>query len=225
MITASDISGIGGYYYDSDLGFYYLQSRYYDPGVKRFINADGYVSTGQGLLGYNMFSYCGNNPVNRVDYSGDSWIAIAGLVAIFAIVLSTFTSSDDDSVSEEEQKNIDKAVETAEAAGVVYQKGEVIITYDMNDFKNIDSSARHHFYNALYQRNLDVAKENQAEPMSYYHIKWEAEWHLYASYLNIPNAEKVMLNTNETKLSMIQRGVDYFLKYLSEDQIWLLSKK
>lgn len=36
----------------------------------RFINADAYTSTGQGLLGNNMFAYCGNNPVNRVDYTG-----------------------------------------------------------------------------------------------------------------------------------------------------------
>ena len=56
-----------GYHYDTDTGFYYLQSRYYDPAVGRFINADAFASTGQGLLGYNMFVYCGNNPVNRAD--------------------------------------------------------------------------------------------------------------------------------------------------------------
>ena len=87
MITASDISGIGGYYYDSDLGFYYLQSRYYDPGVKRFINADGYVSTGQGLLGYNMFAYCGNNPVMYTDPSGHipEWIKTAIDIGLYII--------------------------------------------------------------------------------------------------------------------------------------------
>ena len=60
-----------GYYYDSDLGFYYLQSRYYDPNTCRFINADSYVSTGQGILGYNMFAYCNNNPVMYVDPAGN----------------------------------------------------------------------------------------------------------------------------------------------------------
>ncbi|MBQ1410316.1 MAG: RHS repeat-associated core domain-containing protein [Oscillospiraceae bacterium] len=59
-----------GYYYDTETGFYYLQSRYYDPIVKRFINADSYGSTGTGLLGYNMFAYCENNPVNSVDQAG-----------------------------------------------------------------------------------------------------------------------------------------------------------
>ena len=60
-----------GYYYDRDTGFYYLNSRYYDPKIGRFINADSYVSTGQGIVGYNMFAYCGNNPVNKSDPMGD----------------------------------------------------------------------------------------------------------------------------------------------------------
>ena len=49
-----------------------MQSRYYDPAIGRFINADSYVSTGQGVLGFNMFAYCRNNPVNRVDAWGTS---------------------------------------------------------------------------------------------------------------------------------------------------------
>ena len=59
-----------GKYYDQALGMYYLQSRYYDPAIGRFINADAFLSTGQGLLGYNMFAYCLNNPVNRIDPTG-----------------------------------------------------------------------------------------------------------------------------------------------------------
>ena len=62
-----------GYYYDADFGLYYLQSRYYDSMSYRFINADIFVSTGQGLTGSNMFAYCGNNPVNFVDPTGEFW--------------------------------------------------------------------------------------------------------------------------------------------------------
>ena len=61
-----------GYYYDTETGFYYLQSRYYDPEIGRFINADSYTSTGQGFLGYNMFAYCLNNPVCRKDILGET---------------------------------------------------------------------------------------------------------------------------------------------------------
>ena len=59
-----------GYVYDRDSGYYYLQSRYYHPEMGRFINADNYPTTGQGLTGNNMFAYCLNNPVNGCDPCG-----------------------------------------------------------------------------------------------------------------------------------------------------------
>ena len=59
-----------GYYYDSESGLYYLQSRYYDPNTGRFINADSYAGTGQGMLGYNMFAYCNGSPIQFADYTG-----------------------------------------------------------------------------------------------------------------------------------------------------------
>ena len=59
-----------GYVYDTETGFYYLQSRYYDSELGRFINADSYASTGQGVLGNNMFTYCNNNPVVFKDETG-----------------------------------------------------------------------------------------------------------------------------------------------------------
>ena len=58
------------YVYDTESGLYYLQSRYYDPEIGRFINADAFASTGQGILGNNMFAYCGNNPVMFTDVAG-----------------------------------------------------------------------------------------------------------------------------------------------------------
>ena len=65
-----------GYYYDSETGFYYLQSRYYDPANRRFINADSYQSTGQGFIGTNMFAYCNNSPILFVDHDGDDAEAV-----------------------------------------------------------------------------------------------------------------------------------------------------
>ena len=59
-----------GYCYDTETGLYYLNSRYYDPTTQRFVNGDGYASTGQGILGNNMFAYCLNNPVNCNDADG-----------------------------------------------------------------------------------------------------------------------------------------------------------
>jgi len=68
-----------GYVYDTGTSLYYLQSRYYDPELGRFINADAYASTGQGVLGNNMFAYCLNNPLFFVDHDGliAEWIPVA----------------------------------------------------------------------------------------------------------------------------------------------------
>ena len=84
-VDGSEASAIGqinpiryrGYYYDTETGFYYLQSRYYDPTVRRFLNADAVISgVGRDIRGYNMFSYCMNNPVNLSDNIGNwpQWI-------------------------------------------------------------------------------------------------------------------------------------------------------
>ena len=59
-----------GYVFDRETGLYYLQSRYYNPEIGRFINADAFASTGQGLLGNNMFAYCNNSPILLSDPHG-----------------------------------------------------------------------------------------------------------------------------------------------------------
>jgi len=59
-----------GYRYDSEIGLYYLNSRYYNPEWGRFLNADGLTSTGQGFIGNNMFVYCLNNPASNKDNNG-----------------------------------------------------------------------------------------------------------------------------------------------------------
>ena len=82
-----------GYYYDYDTKLYYLNSRYFDPYVGRFLNADSQVSGVDGdIRGYNLFSYCFNNPINLSDDSG-SWpnwatklIAAVAVVAVVTVV-------------------------------------------------------------------------------------------------------------------------------------------
>lgn len=60
-----------GYYYDYETGFYYLQSRYYNPEWGRFLNADGYINANGDITGFNMFAYCSNNPVMGYDPTGE----------------------------------------------------------------------------------------------------------------------------------------------------------
>ena len=68
-----------GYYYDTETGLYYLNSRYYDPEVGRFLNADAAIGQIGNVQGTNMFAYCFNNPVNMSDYDGNwpEWIVKA----------------------------------------------------------------------------------------------------------------------------------------------------
>ncbi|MBQ6116068.1 MAG: RHS repeat-associated core domain-containing protein, partial [Oscillospiraceae bacterium] len=72
-----------GYVYDNENKLYYLNTRYYNPAVGRFISADIFVSTGQGVLGSNMYAYCGNNPVNMADPNGELFFTLLGAATGF----------------------------------------------------------------------------------------------------------------------------------------------
>ncbi len=64
-----------GYYYDTETGFYYLQTRYYDPTICRFINADDYelVAELSQMVGQlNLYAYANNNPIMLTDETGES---------------------------------------------------------------------------------------------------------------------------------------------------------
>ena len=82
-----------GYFYDFETGFYYLQSRYYDPQMRRFISADDASLLGANgeFISYNLYAYCLNNPVDRIDSNGNfSWktmFAIGTTVAIVGLAL------------------------------------------------------------------------------------------------------------------------------------------
>jgi len=80
-----------GYYYDFDSGLYYFQSRFYDANTGRFINADDadYIGINGGIVSNNLFAYCDNNPVNKVDPSG-KWVVSAGIEIGAAAVFGVF---------------------------------------------------------------------------------------------------------------------------------------
>ncbi|NMP38583.1 MAG: hypothetical protein GX051_10785 [Clostridiales bacterium] len=87
-----------GYYYDSETGFYATATRYYDPEVGRFINADGELAgVGDSVQGYNLFAYCMNNPVNMSDPDGNwpKWATklIIGTAVIAAAAVLTIATA------------------------------------------------------------------------------------------------------------------------------------
>jgi RHS repeat-associated protein len=75
-----------GCYYDTDTGFYYLQSRYYDPSIMRFISTDSYINANGDLIGFNMYAYCGNNPIVRSDDGGTAFETVFDIVSLMASV-------------------------------------------------------------------------------------------------------------------------------------------
>ena len=87
LLASTDNSGVDlakknpfryrGYYYDVETGFYYLNDRYYDPKVRRFVNADSIdtLSVKKDFHDKNLYGYCDNNPGVRVDVEGEIWVA------------------------------------------------------------------------------------------------------------------------------------------------------
>lgn len=82
-----------GYYRDNETGFYYLQSRYYDAEIGRFINADDvkYLGNSGTVWGYNLYTYCEANPVNCIDPQGTAAITLSFLGIIFVVAAVVYT--------------------------------------------------------------------------------------------------------------------------------------
>ena len=81
------------YYYDEETGFYYLQSRYYDPEICRFINADDPITLfvePNSLIRYNLFAYCNNSPVNYSDHTGHFGTPIQWVCAIIGGIVGWY---------------------------------------------------------------------------------------------------------------------------------------
>ncbi len=99
-----------GYYYDSETGLYYLGSRYYDPQVRRFINADGAAFAtvnpyGEGLTDKNYFAYCDNNPVSRSDDGGELFKEVV-IGAVFGAAVGAVASALDAAFSGKSARDI-----------------------------------------------------------------------------------------------------------------------
>ena len=86
-----------GYYYDSEMGLYYVSSRYYDPDVGRFISADttDILGVSNNLYDKNLYAYCDNNPVMREDVTGKVWDTALD-VASFAAGIADVASNPND---------------------------------------------------------------------------------------------------------------------------------
>ena len=136
--TWNDVANVNpiryrSYYYDSDIQMYYLQSRYYDADVGRFINCDdvNYIGLTESEISYNPFAYCENNPVNDSDPSGNirwrltwKWTAAMGVLFTLARVLGM--SLDIRGIHSVTKNKIHTALTTAVVYSQFYVSAEII---------------------------------------------------------------------------------------------------
>ena len=128
-----------GYVYDEETGLYYLGSRYYDPAVGRFINADEYVTTEQGLCGYCLFAYCGNNPVSKFD-SGGKWtkgISFSFNITAFVGLSYSIGFFGDDNGNTEWQSSYCNQFDDGETMGYGFMDAGIGITFQWTEADTI----------------------------------------------------------------------------------------
>jgi len=132
-----------GYYFDSESGLYYLQSRYYDPELGRFLNADSFASTGQGILGNNMFAYCNNTPIVSIDPTGHS------LHHIFAYIFHEYSGGYsyiiDQTESEIGKKKLGVTTISHGGCGVVATYNALLSMGDYRSFDDVLAYYNEHF--------------------------------------------------------------------------------
>ena len=155
-----------GYYYDTETGLYYLQSRYYDPETGRFINADGVSLLQYGLENltqYNMFTYCFNNPVMYYDPTGEFPI-LAGIIGL-AIVTYVAIAARDGMNNKESNLNAQQSF----SGGYIYDQNQV------NQFKMGRAGAAWNGCGWIAAYNAMIMLGNPQQPadvISYFDNAW-----------------------------------------------------
>ena len=154
-----------GYIFDQETGLYYLQSRYYNPEIGRFINADdpAYLGSG-GFASFNLFSYCGNNPVMGYDpYGYFDWGIFTDIATtIVSAVIAIRTAVKECVKTFGRTLSVSKSVTAGIAAGIA-------------TFSAINNAANAIYYNYISdgESNLETTKENKSDYVDGYISRWD----------------------------------------------------
>jgi RHS repeat-associated protein len=168
-----------GYRFDTETGLYYLQSRYYDANVGRFVNADNLLILSERLLSKNLlsiYSYCSNNPINNIDTNGMFAIVIP-VVVIYGIVIFILACGAILMLNDEKTRNsinrlwsdltygLEKGLRDI---GGIITDVQASIRDQVNSLKRqfIDSFARTKFFPLLPRKNEEHHIVAQTEPLA-----------------------------------------------------------
>ena len=138
-----------GYYYDSETGLYYLNARYYDPETGRFISKDDvdYLEP-DSVNGYNLFTYCYNNPIMYSDPSGNFVWGIIITAALIAIAVNHSISLIENVIAE---SNLKDTYSTEEAIQKIEEiTGQDTVSFGENGVRIYTSHKIHSRYQRIY---------------------------------------------------------------------------
>lgn len=158
-----------GYVYDEETGLYYLRSRYYNPGWKRFINAD------QSLSEKNLFSYCLENPINRCDVDGNESVAVIigaslnldGVIKACYVVAVAAACAVIESLSKTNPVSLPQYTDYSEIEEVIYSQNHQLVlgldhaitrALEQGTRANQEKNAQHHVV-PWNKRNADPARK------------------------------------------------------------------
>ena len=220
-----------GYYYDTESGYYYLESRYYDPELRRFINADKLESLYSPKDTYlyadsvNVFAYCTNSPVQMVDYSGEkeltNKIEIFAYSLVFLFELDEYKNAFVITTKKQKKGKIDikllKEVSDIALSKMVFSYYEMI---GNNVFTVMGGYATEKFYQEYYTIHNNTHKKDRTSQRPFlfsdscvtYEIKQHILGYWYTQNLigftKLPKFMFVGSNFNEVTLEDKCRNID-----------------
>ncbi len=188
-----------GYYYDTETELYYLQSRYYDPNLCRFINMDSIeYAEPERINGLNLFSYCNNNPVMSVDPSGHWFFTVLIICAVVGAAIGGTISGVEAAKNGGSALEITAAVITGGAIGgtiglgagiiggggaviagggaVILGAGAVVAGSAILAGSVVGSIA---LANVLFSKNADRYGSSKIGSNQYYNKQFDAFWNQY----------------------------------------------